>query len=117
MSEHSIRSSRVHLDVATALAKVDEVTGPLRSVPLFQHGSLLLKFYAPHGTDLQTLHTRDEVYVVAQGDGIFFDGTERRSFAAGDVLFVAAGTTHRFEEFSADFGTWVMFYGPEGGET
>jgi hypothetical protein len=23
---------------------------------------------------------------------------------------------HRFEEMSADFGTWVMFYGPVGGE-
>ena len=23
---------------------------------------------------------------------------------------------HRFEEFSDDFATWVMFYGPEGGE-
>jgi len=22
----------------------------------------------------------------------------------------------RFEEFSDDFATWVMFYGPEGGE-
>jgi len=29
---------------------------------------------------------------------------------------VAAGVTHRFEEFSDDFGAWVMFYGPEGGE-
>jgi hypothetical protein len=23
---------------------------------------------------------------------------------------------HRFEEMSDDFGTWVMFYGPVGGE-
>jgi hypothetical protein len=23
---------------------------------------------------------------------------------------------HRFEDFSDDFCTWVMFYGPEGGE-
>jgi hypothetical protein len=23
---------------------------------------------------------------------------------------------HRFENFSDDFGTWVFFYGPEGGE-
>jgi hypothetical protein len=23
---------------------------------------------------------------------------------------------HRFEDPSDDFGTWVMFYGPEGGE-
>jgi hypothetical protein len=29
---------------------------------------------------------------------------------------VAAGVQHRFEEFSDDFATWVIFYGPEGGE-
>jgi hypothetical protein len=23
---------------------------------------------------------------------------------------------HRFENFTDDFGTWVIFYGPEGGE-
>jgi hypothetical protein len=23
---------------------------------------------------------------------------------------------HRFEDFTHDFGTWVIFYGPEGGE-
>lgn len=36
--------------------------------------------------------------------------------AAGDTLFVAAGVTHRFEQFSDDFVTWVVFYGPQGGE-
>jgi hypothetical protein len=23
---------------------------------------------------------------------------------------------HRFEDFTEDFATWVVFYGPEGGE-
>jgi uncharacterized RmlC-like cupin family protein len=41
---------------------------------------------------------------------------ERTPFRAGDVLFVCAGVPHRFENFSADFATWVFFYGPEGGE-
>jgi mannose-6-phosphate isomerase-like protein (cupin superfamily) len=43
-------------------------------------------------------------------------GDERVPFEPGDALFVAAGVEHRFEGFSEDFGTWVMFYGPEGGE-
>jgi len=38
------------------------------------------------------------------------------TFGAGDALFVAAHETHRFEDFTPDFGTWVMFYGPVGGE-
>jgi len=117
MSERDDKGKRAHFSVATGLDRVSEVTGPLRSAPMFEHGTLLLKFYAPRRSDKQTPHTRDEVYVVAQGRGIFFDGGERRPFTAGDTLFVAAGTTHRFEEFSEDFGTWVMFYGPEGGES
>lgn len=32
-------------------------------------------------------------------------------------MFVPAGMTHRFEDFSADFVTWVVFWGPEGGES
>ena len=34
----------------------------------------------------------------------------------GDALFVPAGTEHRFEAMSLDFGAWMIFYGPEGGE-
>lgn len=117
MSEQTTATRRFHLTIADALAKVGHVTGALRSTPVFEHGSLLLKFYAPRGSDKQTPHTRDEVYVVAQGSGVFFDGTERHPFAAGDMLFVAAGVEHRFEDFSEDFGAWVMFYGPEGGES
>ena len=40
------------------------------------------------------------------------NGTQRFAFRAGDVMFAAAGEVHRFEEFSEDFFTWVLFYGP-----
>jgi len=83
---------------------------------LFEHGSLEIEVYAPRGTDPQQPHTRDEVYVVISGSGWFVNGAERSRFAAGDLLFVPAGVVHRFEVFSDDFATWVMFYGPEGGE-
>jgi hypothetical protein len=32
------------------------------------------------------------------------------------VLFVPAGIEHRFIKFTEDFVTWVVFYGPKGGE-
>jgi uncharacterized RmlC-like cupin family protein len=41
---------------------------------------------------------------------------EKISCMSGDVLFVRAGVKHKFENFSDDFATWVIFYGPEGGE-
>ena len=87
-----------------------------RSAPIFAHGSMLVKYYAPRGTDEQTPHSRDELYVVAQGSGTFVNGDDQHPFSAGDVLFVRAGVPHRFENFTDDFGTWVIFYGPEGGE-
>jgi hypothetical protein len=34
---------------------------------------------------------------------------------AGDALFVGSGIEHRFENFSADFSCWVVFWGPAGG--
>jgi mannose-6-phosphate isomerase-like protein (cupin superfamily) len=87
-----------------------------RSALLLRHGSLTVRYYAPRGRDEQTPHEQDEVYVVAQGHGTFFNGGRRHPFGPGDVLFVPAGAEHRFEAFSEDFGTWVVFYGPKGGE-
>jgi len=115
MSDDTASGATFHLTAAEASARVAD-SATVRSVPLFRHGTLLVKYYAPRGVDLQTPHTRDEIYVVAQGRGIFFDGASRRPFAPGDLLFAAAGVEHRFEEFSGDFGVWVMFYGREGGE-
>jgi mannose-6-phosphate isomerase-like protein (cupin superfamily) len=83
---------------------------------VFKHGTLDLEIYAPRGVDPQQPHTRDEVYVVVQGSGEFLNGGVRSQFQAGDILFVPAGVEHRFENFTDDFATWVMFYGPEGGE-
>jgi mannose-6-phosphate isomerase-like protein (cupin superfamily) len=107
--------STVHIPVSTAARKIADAAAA-RSVALFRHGTLLVKYYAPRGTDLQTPHTRDELYVVAQGRGVFFNGKSRQPCAPGDLLFAAANTAHRFEEFTDDFGVWVMFYGPENGE-
>jgi len=87
------------------------------AIPIFRHGSLEAELYTPVGTDPQTPHRRDEVYVVARGSGLFFDGTHRRDVQPGSFIFVSAGQEHRFESFSSDFAVWVFFYGPEHGES
>src|SRR6266849_951628 len=87
-----------------------------RSVALFEYGSLVVKLYVPRGSDPQTPHSRDEVYVVAQGSGEFVYSGARETSQVNDVLFAAAGVEHRFENFTDDFAVWVFFYGPEGGE-
>jgi mannose-6-phosphate isomerase-like protein (cupin superfamily) len=83
---------------------------------LFRHGTLTVEIYAPKGTDMQQPHTRDELYIVAAGRGWFSVGGQRVQFGPGDALFAAAGEVHRFEDFTEDLLTWVLFYGPEGGE-
>lgn len=83
---------------------------------LFQHGSLEIEIYSPKKVDLQKPHSRDEVYVVVSGTGWFVLEGSRVRFSPGDALFAAAGEEHRFEDFSDDFLTWVIFYGPQGGE-
>src|SRR5215470_1443388 len=105
---------RAHFSVAGALRKLETVYG-VRSLTLFEHGGLQVKMYAPRGRDSQKPHARDELYIVARGSGVFFDGVSRRRFQTGDVIFAPAGVQHRFEDFTDDFAVWVMFYGPEGG--
>jgi mannose-6-phosphate isomerase-like protein (cupin superfamily) len=83
---------------------------------VFKHGSLVVEFYKPDKVDHQQPHDRDEIYVIATGTGIFFNGGRRFNFKPGDFLFVPAGVDHRFENFTDDFSTWVFFYGPVGGE-
>ena len=87
-----------------------------RSAEVLSFGSLEVRYYAPKDVDPQTPHDRDEVYVVASGRGFFVRGAERVAFEPGDMLFVPAKMEHRFEDFSPDFATWVLFYGPTGGE-
>lgn len=102
------------------------------SAKLMQHGSMELRWYTPQGVDLQVPHDRDELYIIVSGHGVFMraeealpfnddgmmtvHGYERVTVEPGDALFVPAGTEHRFEAMSLDFGAWMIFYGPEGGE-
>lgn len=79
-------------------------------------GTMVLELYAPRGVDDQQPHVQDELYFVTSGSGTFFCDGERVAFGPGDALFAAAGVEHRFEDFTDDFETWVVFYGPEGGE-
>lgn len=83
---------------------------------LFNHGSLAVEVYKPNLVDKQSPHDRDEIYVVISGSGEFINGKDTQTFGSGDVLFVPAGTEHRFNNFTNDFSTWVFFYGPKGGE-
>ncbi len=104
------------MTVEKALALVKTSDDGLYGV-LLENGSMELGYYKPQGTDQQDPHEQDEIYIVQRGTGTFQLGDERIDYAPGDALFVPAGAQHRFVDFSDDFGAWVVFYGPKGGET
>jgi mannose-6-phosphate isomerase-like protein (cupin superfamily) len=83
---------------------------------LLRHGSMQVEYFIPKDHDRQKPHRQDEIYVIASGQSRFFRDGEYLSCKANDVLFVPAGMVHRFEDFSDDFATWVIFYGQDGGE-
>ena len=104
----------VHFSISDALEELKGIDSPFKMI--FQHGSMELEMYKPDKVDMQTPHTRDELYIIAEGSGRFVHNTKSVNVSKGDFLFVPAGDEHRFLDFTHDFCTWVVFYGPEGGE-
>jgi mannose-6-phosphate isomerase-like protein (cupin superfamily) len=115
--EHSMsnpdRSRVVHL--AEARARIPGPGGE-HAVSVLQRNSLSVKLSLPVLPNQQTPHTQDEIYVIIQGRGVLCHDDKRDAFEPGDLMFVTAGTEHRFEEFTEDLALWVVFYGPPGGE-
>lgn len=82
-----------------------------------RHGTMSVEVFAPRGRDAQQPHDQDELYFVTSGSAEFVHEGRRMPVTAGDCLFVAAHDRHYFEAMSEDFVTWVVFWGPKGGET
>jgi mannose-6-phosphate isomerase-like protein (cupin superfamily) len=61
------------------------------------------------GTDGQSPHTEDEIYVVTAGRAMFEAAGERVPVAAGAVLYVPAGEVHRFTDITEDLAVLVVF--------
>ena len=94
------------------------IPGPAgeRSFSFLQRGTLNVKLSRPVPPNRQAPHAQDELYIVVNGRGVLVHGGRRDPFGTGDLLFVAAGEEHCFEDFSEDLAIWVVFYGPQGGE-
>ncbi|MEL7006382.1 MAG: cupin domain-containing protein [Bacteroidota bacterium] len=86
---------------------------PEKFATLFTDKTLEIEIYKPEKVDPQQPHKRDEIYVIISGTGTFYDEGKTTNFKPGDLLFVPAGNNHRFQNFTDDFSTWVIFYGPE----
>jgi mannose-6-phosphate isomerase-like protein (cupin superfamily) len=87
-----------------------------RSAAVWRRGSLDVAFALPVPPKEQTPHIQDEIYIIIRGRGVLVHDGKRDSFDSGDILFVAAGTEHQFEDVTDDLALWRVFYGPHGGD-
>jgi len=107
------RSGVIHLaDVESAIPGPDG----LRSALALHRGTLDVRLSVPLPPNEQTPHAQDELYLVVRGSGVLVHGGARTPFGPGDILFVAAGVEHRYEDFAPGLALWRIFYGAEGGE-
>lgn len=94
------------------------IPGPAgeRAALVLKRGTLDVKLSVPVPPNQQTPHEQDELYVVIRGRGVLVHGNKRDPFVSGDVLFVAAGVEHHYEDFGEGLALWRIFYGRRGGE-
>ncbi|OPF79260.1 hypothetical protein VT50_0216365 [Streptomyces antioxidans] len=64
--------------------------------------------------DPQSPHGQDEVYVVMSGRAAVTVGMETTQVARGSVVYVPAGTAHKFHHITEDLRVLVVFSPPEG---
>ena len=65
------------------------------------------------GTDPQSPHREDELYLVVAGRATLVVADERRVVGPGSAAFVAAGVPHRFVDILEDLEVYVVFAPPE----
>jgi mannose-6-phosphate isomerase-like protein (cupin superfamily) len=111
-SSRSGSSASIRIAYAQSLGRLPGPNGR-RFASVLANANVEVEIYAPRGVDLQRPHSRDELYFVMTGTGLFRCGSESEQFGPGDLLLAPAGVVHRFEEFTDDVVVWVVFYGPE----
>ncbi|MDA0787852.1 MAG: dimethylsulfonioproprionate lyase family protein [Proteobacteria bacterium] len=63
----------------------------------------------PGASDPQQPHSQDEIYYVINGAGSFRDDDGVRQISPGDILYVPANATHRFEDIMQTLTLLVVF--------
>jgi mannose-6-phosphate isomerase-like protein (cupin superfamily) len=100
---------------AEAQARIPGPAGE-HAVAVLRRGPLDVALSIPRYPSEQTPHAQDEIYFIIRGRGFLLHDGKRDPFEPGDILFVAAGVEHQFEDATDDLAVWRVFFGPHGGE-
>ncbi|MCI0686709.1 MAG: cupin domain-containing protein [Sporichthyaceae bacterium] len=95
-------------------AFTDPGTEPNHYVEHFRSADLSVGTYSIPvvGTDDQTPHSEDEIYVVQSGRATVVTPSGSAAVAPGSVIFVPAGEDHRFVDLTEDLALVVLFAPP-----
>jgi mannose-6-phosphate isomerase-like protein (cupin superfamily) len=69
------------------------------------------------GTDDQSPHAEDEIYIVATGKARIVTPDDSAEVGPGAVIYVPAGEDHRFTDITEDLALLVIFAPPYGSRT
>jgi mannose-6-phosphate isomerase-like protein (cupin superfamily) len=89
----SLLNDVLRISEADASILLSELPAPFSM--MFKRGDVSVELFAPRGVDTQLPHTRDELYIISSGSGIFRRADQVCAFSAGDLLFVPAHVEHR----------------------
>jgi mannose-6-phosphate isomerase-like protein (cupin superfamily) len=95
--------------LSDALARQRASGGPWAELLSVHDLSFGLYVLPAGGTDPQSPHSEDEVYVVLAGRAQFTAGDETVPCGPGDVLFVPALVPHRFHGIEEELRVVVVF--------
>lgn len=90
------------------------IPGPAgeRATTVLRRGPLDVALSLPVLPRQQTPHAQDEIYFIIRGRGFLLHNGKRDPFEPGDLLFVAAGAEHQFDETTEDWPCGAYFTDP-----
>ena len=95
-------------DVIAEHSRLDRLYYEFFRAPALSLGMYVL----PTGAaDPQSPHTEDEVYYIVRGSGMVQVDGEDRAVAAGSIVYVGRGVSHRFHSITNDL-TLLVFFAP-----
>ena len=95
-------------DLEQAQAASDRLYHEFLRVPALSMGLYVLP---AGGEDPQKPHNEDEAYYIVSGRGQITVGGESQPVQPGTIVYVSAGTPHRFHDITADL-TILVFFAP-----